>query len=91
MTNDNGDKYKTIMDKMFDPNFLKAFPFLVIPAAIGAIFSLILIVILPTDLLQRENAPGQTMILIPFVIIGMMFLLRYMLKIACTFDFPSIC
>jgi methyl-accepting chemotaxis protein len=80
MTNENDNKYKTIMNRMFDPNFLKAFPFLLIPAVIGAIFSLILIIILPTDLLQRENAPLQTMFLIPLVILGMMLFLRFMFK-----------
>jgi len=80
MTYVNGNKYKLMVEKAFNPNFLKALPFLLIPAIIGAIISLILVIILPPEILQRENAPGQTMILIPFVLLGMMVLLRYIFK-----------
>jgi methyl-accepting chemotaxis protein len=79
-SNDNGYKSKTIIDRMFDPNFLKALPFLLLPTVIGTIISLILVIILPPDLLQSTNPPELEILLIPTILLGMMLLLRYLYK-----------
>ncbi len=80
MDYNNRHRFNGINDLMFNTNFLKALPFLLIPSVFGVLFSLILILILPPELLQSANDPLMEILIVPTISLIILLLLKFLYK-----------
>jgi len=87
MSSKENNKFKIIETTLFNPNFLKAIPFILILATITTILSTLISLILPSQLIQTPMSTIETVVIIPIMICGIIVLLRLTFKDSLYFKF----
>ncbi len=87
MSSKENNKSKIIETTLFNPNFLKAIPFILILATMTTILSTLISLILPSQIIQTPMSTIETVVIIPIMICGIIGLLRLTFKDSLYFKF----